>query len=343
MKILVTGAGGFLGGEVARLLVSEGHDVTNLSRNHYIELDTYGINTIKCDLSKKEDVDLSSFDAIIHCAAIAGVWGSKQSFYDTNYYGAMHLFNMAKRDGVKYFVYTSTPSVVFGKEDIIWGDEGLDYPDKFYTYYAHSKSLAEEYILKNSDHEIETVAIRPHLIWGKGDPHLIPRILQKARSGDLKIVGSGDNLVDIVHVRNAAMAHLQALMALKNGKGIGGNAYFIGQERPVNLWEFINQILYYNDIEPLTDSVSYRTAYIVGLFLEMIYKLFGINKPEPPMTRFVAMQLAKSHYFSHEKAKKDFGYEAKISIEEGLEDTFRGEEYKIKMQKTLNDLNSTDS
>jgi nucleoside-diphosphate-sugar epimerase len=338
MKVLVTGAGGFLGGEIARLLVSEGHEVVNLSRNHYVELDTYQIPTLKCDLANKEFVDLTGFEAVIHCAAVAGVWGKKASFYDTNYHGALHLFDMAKKAGVKYFVYTSTPSVVFGKEDIIWGDEKLPYPDRFYTYYAHSKALAEKYILENSDHEMESVAIRPHLIWGKGDPHIIPRLVKKARKGELKRVGNGDNLVDVIHVKNAAIAHVQSLMALKNGKGLGGNAYFIGQERPVNLWEFINQILHYNDIDPIVDSVSFKMAFFIGGFLEFVFKLFGINKPEPPMTRFVAMQLAKNHYFAHDKAHKDFGYEPKLTIEEALEDTFRGEEYKIKMQNTLNDL-----
>lgn len=335
MKVLVTGAGGFLGFEVAKSLVEMGHEVTNLSRNHYITLDAYNIKTIKCDLSQFEEVDLSGFEAVVHCAAIAGVWGKKSSFYDTNYHGAIHLYEMAKKAGVKYFVYTSTPSVVFGSDDIIFGDESLAYPDKFYTYYAHSKSMAEKYILENSDHDMEAIALRPHLIWGEGDPHLVPRILQKARSGDLKRVGNGDNLVDVIHVKNAAMAHTLALSALKAGKGLGGNAYFIGQERAVNLWDFINQILQYNDIEPIEDSVNYSTAYFVGMILEFIYRLLGINKPEPPMTRFVAMQLAKSHYFSHEKAAQDFGYTPEITIEKGLEMTFRGEAYKFKMQNTL--------
>ena len=341
MKVLVTGAGGFLGFEVAKSLVEMGHEVTNLSRNHYITLDPYNIKTLKCDLSQKEEVDLTGFVAVVHCAAIAGVWGKKSSFYDTNYHGAVHLFDMAKLAGVKYFVYTSTPSVVFGKEDIIFGDESLSYPEKFYTYYAHSKSLAEQYILENSDEEMQAIALRPHLIWGEGDPHLAPRIIQKAKSGDLKRVGSGDNLVDIIHVKNAAMAHALALRALSSGKKLGGNSYFIGQEKAVNLWDFINQILHYNDLEPIEDSVNYSTAYFVGTILEFFYRMFGINRPEPPMTRFVAMQLAKNHYFSHEKAARDFGYTPEISIEKGLEMTFRGEAYKIKMQQTVDNVDTS--
>lgn len=341
MKVLVTGAGGFLGFEVAKSLVELGHEVTNLSRHHYVSLDAYNIKTIKYDLSQPSDIDLSGFDAIIHCAAIAGVWGKKESFYQTNYTGAIHLFDLAKKSGVKYFVYTSTPSVVFGSDDIILGDESLAYPEKFYTYYAHSKSMAEAYILENSDDQMQSVALRPHLIWGEGDPHLVPRILAKARAGALKRVGNGDNLVDIIHVKNAALAHTLALNALSSGKDIGGNAYFIGQERPVNLWEFINQILHYNDIEPVEDSVSFSTAYFFGMIFEIIFKFLGINKPEPPMTRFVAMQLAKSHYFSHEKAKRDFDYEPIISIEEGLEKTFRGESYQFKMQNTLDNLETS--
>lgn len=339
MKVLVTGAGGFLGFEVAKALVEKKYEVTNLSRHHYITLDEYGIKTIKHDLTKLAELDLKDFDAVIHCAAIAGVWGKKESFYQTNYEGALHLYDCAKKSGVKYFIYTSTPSVVFGSSDIINGDESLAYPNKFYTHYAKSKSMAEKYILDNSDHIMEAIALRPHLIWGEGDPHLVPRILQKARVGSLKRVGSGENLVDVIHVKNAALAHVQALEALKSQKGIGGNAYFIGQERPVNLWDFINKILAYNDMEPVEDSVSFGMAYFFGFIFEMIFKVLGINKPEPPMTRFVAMQLAKSHYFSHAKAKRDFNYTPEITIEEGLESTFRGMAYQLKMQNTLDKFN----
>lgn len=325
MKILVTGGGGFLGLHIVKLLKAKGYEVKSLSRHHYAELDDLSVETLKIDLTKKDlvsELDLSSFDAIFHVAAMAGVWGKYESYHAINFEGTVNLFNKAKADGVKYFIYTSTPSVVFGKDHIEWGDETLPYPDNFLTAYAKTKSMAEGHVLENASDEMKALAIRPHLIWGPGDPHILPRLKQKARANKLKRVGSGENLVDIIYVENAAKAHLDALEALKSNPNLNKQAYFIGQEKPVNLWDFINTLLRKSELEPVEDSISFKTAYRVGFILEKVFSLMGINKPEPPMTRFVATQLAKSHYFKHDKAKTDFDYKPHISIEEGLERTF---------------------
>jgi nucleoside-diphosphate-sugar epimerase len=182
--------------------------------------------------------------------------------------------------------------------------------------------LAETYILQNSNDATKSIALRPHLIWGPKDPHLLPRLVVKAKAGKLKQVGDGFNLVDIIYVENAAKAHVDALHGLIKNKNLNGNAYFIGQERPVNLWAFIDTLLAKSKQDPILDQISFKKAYFVGWVLEKVFGLFGINSPEPPMTRFVATQLAKSHYFSHKKAQTDFNYKIGISIEEGLEKTF---------------------
>lgn len=326
-RILITGAGGFLGSHIAKLLSNDNDNkIFNLSRTHHLDLDDLGVETIRCDISKKdqvESVDLSSFDVIFHVAAIAGIWGKQEDFYNVNFIGTKNLVDHAKNSGVKSFIYTSTPSVVFGDSDIEFGDEKLDYPSEYYTDYARTKSLAEKYVKDHSDHEFKSVSLRPHLIWGPGDPHLIPRVIEKARLGKLKMVGEGENLVDIIFVENAARAHVKAWNALEKNPDLSGNAYFIGQERPVKLWEFINTILEKKNIRPVSGYVSFQTAFYIGWLLEILYRIFGIYKPEPPMTRFVALQLAKSHYFSHEKAREEIGYNPEISIEEGLERTFK--------------------
>ncbi len=325
MKILVTGGGGFLGSYIVKSLLEKKHEVSSLSRHIYPHLEKLGVDNIVCDLTDKEAVeklDLSGFEAIIHTAALAGVWGKKESYYQINYWGTQHLTEKAKSSQIKYFIYTSSPSVVFGKESISHGDESLDYPKKFYTHYAKTKAMAEKYILEQNTDKFKTLAIRPHLIWGPGDPHLFPRLIQKAKEGKLKQVGDGQNLVDIIYVENAAKAHVNALEALQK-KDIGGNAYFVGQERPVKLWDFIHQVLELSKSPPIESSISFRLAYFLGGCLEGLYKFLGILKPEPPMTRFVAMQLAKDHYFSHKKARNDFGYSIDISIEEGLSRTFK--------------------
>ena len=133
-------------------------------------------------------------------------------------------------------------------------------------------------------------------------------------------VGDGSNLVDVTYVENGSLAHIQAEEALKPGSPVAGQAYFIGDSKPVNLWEWVNDLLQRVDIKPITKSISYNKARRVGSVLEFIYRTFRL-KGEPRMTRFVAAQLAKSHYFSHNKAKEHFGYDPQISNEEGLKRT----------------------
>jgi nucleoside-diphosphate-sugar epimerase len=327
MRILVTGGGGFLGTYIVKeLLKNPKYIVTNFSRHNYAHLEDIGVPTIKGDLKNPADVEKalsSGFDAIFHVAALAGVWGRYQDFLDINYLGTKNLLEAAEANGVKRFIYTSSPSVVFGKEDLLGVNEECPYPKKHLTPYAETKTMAEKLVLqKNNSHTFLTCAIRPHLIWGPGDPHLFPRVIQKGKEGKLKIVGDGENLVDIIYVENAALAHVQAFEHLLPESRLCGQAYFIGQERPVKLWDFINQILGYVKIEAVTDSIDVGVAYRIGWVMEKLFKMAGIQKPEPPMTRFVALNLGKSHYFSHEKAKRDFGYFPVVSIEEGLKRTF---------------------
>lgn len=327
MRILVTGGGGFLGTYIIKeLLKNPSYIVTNFSRHSYSHLEDIGVPTIKGDLRKKEDVERAlgqGFEAIFHVAALAGVWGKFDEYYGINFLGTKNLLEVAKEKGIQKFVYTSTPSVVFNKEDLLGANEEQPYATEFLNGYSETKTMAEKLVLEMNDGKtFLTCALRPHLIWGPGDPHLFPRVIQKGREGKLRIVGDGQNLVDIIYVENAALAHVQAFENLVPGSRVCGEAYFIGQERPVRLWDFINQVLGQLKIEPVMKTIDVGSAYRLGWLLEKIYGFLGIKKPEPPMTRFVALNLGKSHYFSHEKAKRDFGYSPRVSIEEGLKRTF---------------------
>jgi nucleoside-diphosphate-sugar epimerase len=327
MRILVTGGGGFLGTHIIKeLLKNPTYIVTNFSRHSYSHLEDLGVPTIKGDLKKKEDVEKAldhGFEAIFHVAALAGVWGKFEEYYDINYLGTKHLVEGARARGIERFVYTSTPSVVFNKDDLLGVNEDQPYATTFLNAYSETKTMAEKLVLENNDGvRFLTCAIRPHLIWGPGDPHLFPRVIQKGKLGKLRVVGDGENLVDVIFVENAALAHVQAFEHLKPHSKVCGQAYFVGQERPVKLWDFINQILAHVKIEPVINQINVRSAYRLGWLLEKTFKMLGIQKPEPPMTRFVALNLGKSHYFSHAKAKNDFGYTPRVSIEEGLKRTF---------------------
>lgn len=321
MKIFMTGAGGFLGRYIARDLLEAGHEVTNLARGEYPELVEMGVNAIQGDI---RDLDflteaMKGHEACFHVAGKVGMWGKEKDFYDINVAGTRHIIEACRKNQIKYLVYTSSPSVVFGNSDLSGVNEETPYPAKYYGLYPESKAQAEQLALAANDENLHVVSLRPHLIFGPGDANLIPRILEGAQSGKVKIVGDGQNLVDVTYVENASNAHLKAFEKLQSDTNVvAGKAYFIGQG-PVKMWDFINQILDLYQVPRLKKRVSFKTAYRVGALLETGYGLLGMTKKEPPMTRFIAMQLAKDHYFDHTKANEELGWHPEISIEEGLQ------------------------
>jgi nucleoside-diphosphate-sugar epimerase len=322
MKILVTGAGGFLGYHICERLLKEGHEVFNFSRSHHTDLDKLNVKTIKGNLQNSKDVTnaLKGFEAVFHVASKVAMWGKWEDFYNTNVVGTENIINACKEHGIKTLVYTSTPSVVFGTKDIINGNEEIPYPTDFKSLYAKSKSIAEKKVLcANKENELHTCALRPHLIFGPRDKNIIPRLVDAAKKGRLKRIGDGNNLVDVIHVENAAAAHINAFKSLITDKKAQGKAYFIAQEKPVNLWDFINTILTKFNEKPIEKKISFKKAYRIGAIIEFFLKLFKVYDVHPPMTRFVAMQMSKSHYFSHDNAEKDFGYSPELNLEEAID------------------------
>lgn len=318
-NILVTGGGGFLGKRIVQMLLEKGHVCSVVGRSDYPELKELGCTCHKGDITNLSFLQdcFQNIDTVFHVAALAGIWGPWDTYYKTNVIGTQNVIAACKRNNVNRLIYTSTPSVVFNGDDIIEGDESLPFAEKTLCNYAKSKILAEKYFLNAIDDEFTGCAIRPHLIWGPEDPHLIPRIIEQGKAKKLKIVGTGENLVDISYVDNVAHAHILAAESLCGSNKANGQVYFIGEENPVNLWGWINELFETLDIPTIEKKISFNSAYTIGAVLELCFKTFRVNG-EPPMTRFVAEQLAKSHYFSHQKAKDDFGYFPLVNTEEGM-------------------------
>ena len=319
MKAEVTGGGGFLGGAVARLLRQRGDSVRSFTRSRYPWLDELGVEQSLGDLANLADVERAVIgcDVVFHVAAKAGVWGRYSAFFDTNVTGTQNVIAACKKHGVRRLVYTSTPSVVHAGKDVEGANESLPYPKHFEAYYSETKAKAEKAVLAANGPDLATVSLRPHLIFGPGDPHLIPRIVAAAKAGKLKRIGTKTITVDVTYIDNAAQAHLDAADRLDVGTPPAGKAYFLSDGEPVELWPFIARVLAEAGAPPVTKTISAWKARLAGRVMEVLYWLLPLPG-EPPMTRFVASQLSTSHWYDISAARRDLGYAPKVSVEEGL-------------------------
>ena len=319
MKALVTGGGGFLGSALVRLLVARGDEVRTFSRNVYPDLTRLGVEQVRGDLADRESVipAATGCDVVFHVAAKAGIWGKYTAYHQANVTGTENILTACHYHGIGRLVYTGSPSVVFDGRDVEGGDESLPYPEHYEAHYPRTKALAERLVLAANSPSLATVSLRPHLIWGPRDNHLVPRLVSKARSGKLRRIGNRPCLVDTVYVDNAACAHLLAADRLVYGGAVAGKAYFITDGEPLPLWEIVNRILAAAGLPPETRSVPPWAAVAVGACCEVLWNILRLPG-EPPMTRFVARELATAHWFDISAGRRDLGYAPEISVDEGL-------------------------
>lgn len=317
-KVLVVGGGGFLGKALVKKLIERGDEVRSFSRGAYPELEKMGAEVLRGDITQRETAVKASegCEAVYHTASKAGIWGDYSEYERINVFGTRHLLEGCRQNGVKKFIYTSTPSVIYHPKAKIENiQEDIAYPEEFECAYAQTKAQAEREVLQANSADLATVALRPHLIYGPGDPHLVPRLVERAFAGQLFQVGDGKNKVDITYIDNAALAHIDAFLHMDS---CAGKAYFISDGQPVNLWAWVRELLEKVGAPPITRSIPYGVTWGLGATLEFVYKLLG-KKEEPKMTRFTAAQLATSHYFNIANAKRDLKYVPEVSVAEGME------------------------
>src|SRR5476649_440856 len=212
MNTLVTGGTGFLGRRLVERLLAGGRRVTVLARSPAPDLEARGVRFLRASLDDTEAVRAAcaGIESVFHVAAKVGVWGRYDDFFRTNVLGTRALLDGCRAHGVQRLVHTSTPSVVYNGHDLAGVDESLPLTKDCPSPYPITKALAEAEVLAANAAGFRTIALRPHLIWGRGDPHLVPRILAQARAGRLSMIGKRKNLVDSTYIENAATAHIRA-------------------------------------------------------------------------------------------------------------------------------------
>ena len=321
MKILVTGGGGFLGQALCRGLRERGHEVVSFQRRHSPELAALGVGQVRGDLADAHAVmhAAAGVEAVFHNAAKAGAWGSYDSYFQANVIGTRNVVAACRAHGIARLVYTSTPSVTHRATHPVegLGADEVPYGEDFQAPYAATKAIAEQETLAADDATLAVVALRPRLLWGPGDEQILPRLVERSRAGRLRIVGSGDNLVDTTYIDNAAQAHFDAFERLRPGAAHAGKAYFISNGEPKPMREVLNALLGAAGAPPVDRHLSFKAAYRIGAACETLWPLLRL-RGEPPMTRFLAEQLSTTHWYSMEPARRDFGYVPRVSFDEGI-------------------------
>ena len=331
----MTGGGGFLGRYLVEQLLARGNAVTVFARGAYPELEALGARVVRGDLRDAEAVKRAcvGIDIVFHVAAKAGMWGPWDDFYGVNVIGTQNVIAACRADGVHKLIYTSSPSVIFDGKPQEGVDESYPYPARYESPYPHTKAIAEQAVIAAHRADAQdapvggarsvpllTVSLRPHLIIGPRDNHLLPALLSRARTGLLPQVGDGTNKVDLTDVEDAARAHVLAADALEPGSPLDGppgqgRVYFISQDEPVTLWPWIRALLRDLGLPEPRLRVSLGVARAAGALLETLHTLFHLPG-EPRLTRFIASELAQSHYYDISAAKRDFGYAPQRSMAE---------------------------
>ena len=320
MKALVTGGGGFLGQAIVRKLARHGASVRSFSRLEHGELHALGVEQFTGDVADPAAVAsaVQGCDTVFHVAAKPGIWGDYEDYHRTNVVGTQNVIAACRRHGVRRLVYTSSPSVVFDGRDMAGVDESVPYPASFEAHYPRTKALAEQLVRAANGPQLATVSLRSHLILGPGDNHLLPRLVARARAGQLGRIGSRPNLIDTIYVDNAADAHLLAADRLAPGSPIAGKVYFISQGEPVPMWEMVNRLLHAAGVPSVTRAIPTWLALALAWCFETAHRVTG-NPREPRLTRFLVHELSTAHWFDISAARRDLGYTPAVSIAEGLE------------------------
>ena len=324
-RVLVTGGGGFLGRAIVDQLLARGATVRSISRGDYPALRDIGVETLRADLADADAVREAArgCDAVMHVAALAGIWGRRADFWQANAVGTQHVIDACRAEGVPRLIYTSSPSVVQTDDDCEGGDESMPVPPRHRTHYQASKAEGERLVLAANGPGLATVSLRPRLIWGPGDNHLVPRLVARAEAGRVRLIDGGRKKVDTIYITDAAAAHLCALDRLvaagdaAHTAACAGKAYFISGGDPRPFHEVLNRILQACGGPQITRSIPAGLAFAVGGVMEVLWTVLPLAG-EPVMTRFLARQLATANWYDISAARRDLGFPPAVAFDEGL-------------------------
>lgn len=316
MRVLLTGASSMLGAGVVRALHDRRDEVVVLQRRPSPVARELGVAEVLGDLSDRAAVDRAArgVDAVIHLAARVGVVGTAAQFHETNVLGTRAVLGAARTQRVTRFVFISSPSVAHAGSALAGTGADPADPERAKGHYSRTKARAELDVLAADGPEMATLAIRPHLVWGPGDTQLVGRIVERARSGRLALVGRGRALIDTTYIDNAVDAVVAALDHAPAGHG---QAFVVSNGEPRTVAELVERICAAAGLEAPTRSVPRAVAWTGGAVAEALWWA-GRRTDDPPMTRFLAGQLATAHWFDQRRVREVLEWAPRVSLDEGF-------------------------
>lgn len=308
-----------MGMALIKRLIKEGHKVTSFSRREYPLHWALGISSIQADIRDLEALEkaCSERDVVFHLAAKVGIWGAYDDYYSTNVTGTLNVIKACRKQGVSRIVFTSSSSVVFDGSDLDGIDESYPYPEHHGSHYATTKAMAERLIIEANSEHLRTISLRPHLVWGPYDAHIVPGILKRASSGKLRRIGDQEHFIDTTYIDNMIDALLLAVDALESKPQAAGRNFFITNGEPARVWDFINSIIQIAGHKPVQKKIPEKVAMFAAGIAERFNKAFK-PRTEPFMTRFAIRELCTNHWFDISSAREILGYEPKVSYAEGF-------------------------
>ncbi|MGE8496133.1 MAG: NAD-dependent epimerase/dehydratase family protein [Pseudomonas sp.] len=319
MKILVTGASGFIGGRFARFALEQGLSVRVNGRraDGVAHLVKRGAEFIQGDLSDPELVQQLCHDveAVVHCAGAVGVWGRYEHFHQANVTVTGNVIEACLKQHVRRLVHLSSPSIYFDGHSHV-GIREEQVPSRFFDHYGKTKYLAEQQVFGAQEFGLEVLALRPRSVTGAGDTSIFPRLINMQRKGRLSIIGNGLNRVDFTSVHNLNEALFSALLAA--GPALG-KAYNISNGDPVPLWDVVNYVLRQLGLPPVTRHMPYGLAYGAAALNEGVCKVLP-GRPEPTLFRLGVAMMAKDFSLDISQARQYLDYDPKVSLWTALDE-----------------------
>ncbi|MGV0626730.1 3-beta-hydroxysteroid dehydrogenase [Mycolicibacter minnesotensis] len=328
-RVLVTGGSGFVGTNFVKTLLDRGLWVRSFDRAPSSLPDHPNLDKVQGDICDPATVAaaVAGIDTVFHTAALIDLQGGakvtdeiRRRSFAVNVDGTKNLVQAGQRAGVKRFVYTASNSVVMGGKAISGGNETMAYTTKYNDLYTETKVVAEKFVLgENGVNDMLTCSIRPSGIWGPGDQTMFRMLFERVVAGHVKVLVGGKNAkLDNSYVHNLIHGFILAAQHLVPGGSAPGQAYFINDGEPINMFEFARPVVTACGEPWPRIRVSGRMVRDVMAVWQWLHFRFGL--PKPPLEPGPVERLYLDNYFSIDKARRDLGYQPLFTTEQAMVD-----------------------